>query len=151
MGRGRAVQLIAIAVCAIAIVGVAARYLWLLDQRNDTEQTVVTLVRRTSAALDLLQAVETTRARADTSNAAVQAERDRIRAAAAALHADLSRTRADTTTAEIGAYVSGAQANNLRLCLTGVSQALNQLAVGDGTSVASLRAVDAPCRAVGVL
>ena len=66
------------------------------------------------------------------------------------MHADLDRTRADTTAAEIGAYRTGAQANNLRACLTGVSQALNQLSVGDGRSIASLQAVEVPCRAVGI-
>ena len=143
-------RLVAVALCAIALIGVGVRYLGLRDQRRHMEQTVATLTQRTAAALELLRRVEATRASADQSNAEVRAERDRVRAMAAGVHDDLSRTRADTTTAEVGAYVSGTQANDLRACLTGVSQALNQLAVGDGGAIVSLRTVDQPCRAAGI-
>ena len=66
------------------------------------------------------------------------------------MHTQLDRTRADTTAADVGAFASGAQANNLGACLTGVSRALNQLAVGDTGAIKSLQAVDGPCRAAGI-
>jgi hypothetical protein len=144
------VRLIAVGLCAFVLVAAGARYFLLRDDRIDAEQSVATLTRRTSEALAVFRKVSGTRIGADRANTITQAERDRVLALAVAVHADLDRTRADTTAAEVGAYVSGAQANNLRLCLVGVSQALNQLAVGDGRSIASLRAVDTPCRAVGI-
>ncbi|MGZ6994205.1 MAG: hypothetical protein ACXVIM_03280 [Acidimicrobiia bacterium] len=147
----RAKHWVAAGLCALALVAVGARYLWLHEQRLHTEESVAGLTRRTTQALHVLRRLQTKQAAAELSNTSVQAERDRIRAVAAAMHDNLSRARADTTAAEVGAYVSGAQANNLRACLTGVSQALNQLAVGDGQSLASLQAVDAPCRAAGIV
>jgi Trp operon repressor len=150
MGRGQAAVLVVACLCALALVAVGARYYLVRDQRIDTEQTVAKLKRQTSAALDLLRDVQTVRRRAEASNVMVAADRDRVRAAAALLHADLSQTQAATTAAGIAAYTSGVAANNLRACLTGVSQALNQLAVGDRNSIKSLAAVEAPCRAVGV-
>lgn len=139
-----------VALCAIALVAVGGRYFLVRDDRIETEQTVTKLTLKTSEALDVYRRVAAKRTDADHANTLTTAERDRVLALAAGLHADLDRTHADTTAAEIGAYTSGVQANNLRACLTGVSQALNQLAVGDGRSIASLRAVDTPCRAVGI-
>ncbi len=141
---------IAIGLCALVIVAAGARYFLVRDDRIATEQTVTRLTVKTARALAVFRTVSATRTEADHANTLTQAERDRVLALAAALHADLDRTRADTTAAEIGAYTTGAQANNLRACLTGISQALNQLAVGDGRSIASLRAVETPCRAVGI-
>ena len=149
-GRVPVLRLVAVALCAAVIGAAGARYLVLRDDRIETEQTVSSLTLRTSAVLDVFRKVEATRTEADRTNTLTENERDRVLALAAAVHADLDRTRADTTAAEIGAYTTGAQANNLRACLTGVSQALNQLAVGDGRAVASLQAVDAPCREVGI-
>jgi hypothetical protein len=143
-------RLIVVATCAFVIFAAGARYFILRDDRIRTEDTVTMLTLRTSEALEVFRKVAATRTEADDANTLTAAERDRVLALAETLHADLDRTRADTTAAEIGAYVTGAQANDLRACLTGVSQALNQLAVGDGRSIASLRAVDAPCRAVGI-
>ncbi len=150
MGRGRTFQVVAVVVCALALVGVGTRYFWVRHERQHTEQTIVTLTRQTTAALALLHRVTDTRAGADDHNTIVQAQRDGARTLAAALHADLDKTRADTTTAEVGAFTSGAQANNLAACLTGVSQALNQLAVGDGGAISSLQTVDAQCRMAGI-
>jgi hypothetical protein len=150
MGRHQVVRLIAVALCA-ALLGIAgARYLLLRDERIELEESVSSLTLQTSEVLDVFRAVAATRTEADRANTITEAERDRVLALAAAVHADLDRTRADTTAAEIGAYATGAQANNLRACLTGVSQALNQLAVGDLRAEASLRAVETPCRAVGI-
>lgn len=143
-------RLIAVALCAIAIAAAGARYFLLRDDRITTEETVAMLTWRTSEVLDVFREVALTRTETDRENTVTEAERDRVLTLAEAVHADLDRTRADTTAAEIGAFTNGAQANNLRTCLTGVSQALNQLAVGDGRSIASLRAVEAPCRAAGV-
>ena len=150
MGRGKAVRVIAAVVCAAVLVAVGARYFLLRDDRIETEQTVARLTLATSEALDVYRSVLGTRTDADAQNELTTAERDRVRVVAAGLHANLDRALADRTAAEIGAYISGAQANNLRACLVGVSQALNQLAVGDGRSIASLRAVEGPCRAVGI-
>jgi hypothetical protein len=136
--------------CALALIAVGLRYLMLRDQRRHTERTVATLTHEATGALALLRGVQATRNAADQRNVLSQAELDGVRAAAAALHADLSRTRADTTAAAVGAFTSAAQANQLRTCLTGVSQALNQLAVGDGSALTSLQAVEQPCRAVGI-
>ncbi len=143
-------QVIAVVVCALALIGVGTRYFWVRNERQHTEQTIVTLTRQTTAALALLHRVTGTRIAADEHNTSVQAQRDSARALAAVLHADLDKTRADTTTAEVGAFTSGAEANNLAACLTGVSQALNQLSVGDGGAISSLQAVDAPCRMAGI-
>jgi hypothetical protein len=140
----------AVALCAVVLIAAGARYFLLRDDRISTERNVETLTRHTTAALAVFRKVSGTRTEADRANTLTRAERDRVLVLAATLHADLDRTHADTTAAGIGAYTTGAQANNLRACLTGVSQALNQLAVGDGRSIASLKAVDAPCRAAGI-
>lgn len=150
MGRDRVVRLIAIAVCVVVFAAVAARYLWLRRERQHTEQTVATLVRKVAAASALLSELRTTRAVVDSDMEIVRANHERLRARATALHADLEQTRANTTTAAIGAYLTAAQANDLGTCLTGVSQALNQLSVGDRDALASLQAVEKPCRAAGV-
>jgi hypothetical protein len=144
-------QWIAVALWTLALVAVGARYLSLRTDRQHTEQSVVALTRATTKTLHAVRRLQAEQAAAEAANTLVKAERDRIRAVALGLHADLARAQADTTAAEVGAFTSGAQANNLRACLTGVSQALNQLAVGDMSSIASLQAVDAPCRAVGVV
>jgi hypothetical protein len=138
------------ALCVVAVVGVGLRYVLLRADRRATEQSVARLTRTTGEALRLLRAVSGTRSRADWYNSAVQAERDQVRAAATLLHAELDRARAETTSSAIGAFVSGAQANNVAECLTGVSQALNQLSVGDGGSIRSLQSVEAPCRSAGM-
>lgn len=151
MGSGRVRQWIAVALCAVALIVVGARYLWLRNDRQHIEQSVTALTRQATKALHAVQRLQAERAAAEASNTLVKAERDRIRAVAAGLHDSLSQALADTTAAEVGAFTSGAQANNLRACLTGVSQALNQMAVGDKSSIASLQVVDAPCRAVGVV
>lgn len=150
MGRGRALQLITVVLVALALIGVGVRYFWVRNERQHTEQTVVSLTRQTTAALALLHRVTSTRVTADEHNIALEAQRNSVRALAASMHTDLDRTRADTTTAEVGAFTSGAQANSLSACLTGVSQALNQLAVGDSGALRSLQAVDRPCREAGV-
>jgi hypothetical protein len=151
MGRARAVVVVVAGLCALALVAVGLRYFLVRNDRIHTEQTVARLKTQAGAALDLLHEVQAVRAAADANNLAVTADRDRTRAAAALLHADLAQTQAATTAAGIGAYTSGVAANNLRACLTGVSQALNQLSVGDANSIKSLAAVEAPCRAVGVV
>lgn len=150
MGRERAWKVGVAVVCALALLVVGARYFWVRHERQRTEHTVLTLTRETKAALALLHRVTATRSAADAHNVRVQGQRDGVRALAASMHADLDRTRADTTAADVGAFTSGSQANNLAACLTGVSQALNQLAVGDNGAIGSLRAVDAPCRAAGI-
>jgi hypothetical protein len=150
MGRGRALQLIAVGLCALLLIAVGARWFVVRHERQHTEQTILRLTRETTAALALLHRVTDTRAGADAHNIALEAQRNGVRDLAASMHADLDRTRADTTTAEVGAFTSGAQANNLAACLNGVSQALNQLAVGDGGAIKSLKAVDGPCRAAGI-
>jgi hypothetical protein len=144
------VRWVAVALCAVLIFGAGARYFLLRDDRITTEETVTRLTLRTSEALDVYREVAGTRTEADRANTLTETELNRVLVLAAAVHADLGRTRADTTAAEIGAYSTGVQANNLRACLAGVSQALNQLSVGDGRSIASLRDVEVPCRAVGI-
>jgi hypothetical protein len=150
LGRGRAVPLIAAAICVIALVGVGLRYLWLRDERRSAEHSVAMLVRQSVKARALLREVRETRVTVDENVALVEAHRARLQAEVAMLRADLARARAGTTAAQITAYLTVAQANNLRACLTGVSQALNQLSVGDGRALDSLLAVDRPCRAAGV-
>jgi hypothetical protein len=150
MGRERAWKVGVAVVCALALLFVGARYFWVRHERQHTEHTALTLTRETKAALALLHRVTVTRVAADAHNATVQGQRDGARALAASMHTDLDRTRADATAADVGAFVSGSQANNLAACLTGVSQALNQLAVGDAGAIGSLKAVDAPCRAAGI-
>ncbi len=90
-----------------------------------------------------------TRGTVDANLALVVANDARLRDQVAALHADLDQTRAGTASTSVSAYLTAVQANNLSACLVGVSQALNQLSVGDGRAIASLKAVDAPCRAAG--
>lgn len=150
MGRGRGLQLIAVGFCALALIAVGARYFVVRNQRQHTEQTVLRLTRQATAALALLHRVTDTRVGADEHNIMLEAQRNDVRALAASLHADLDRTRAETTTAQVGAFTTGTQANGLAACLIGVSQALNQLAVGDAGAIKSLKAVDGPCRAAGI-
>jgi hypothetical protein len=136
--------------CAVVLAGVTVRYVALRVDRQRTEQSVDDLTRVTRDALALLRSVNATRGAADTYNAETTEERDGVRAVATVLHAELDKARAETTSSAIGAYVSGAQANNLADCLTGVSQALNQLSVGDGGAIRSLQAVEGPCRQAGL-
>jgi hypothetical protein len=149
MGRDRTLRLIAIAVCIVALIGVGLRYLWLRNERQHAEQTVAMLVATVARARTVLADLDQTRTAVDRDLAIVQANHERLSARAAMLHAELEKARADTTTAAVGAYLTAAQANNLRACLIGVSQALNQISVGDSRAIASLRAVDGPCRAAG--
>jgi hypothetical protein len=141
--------MIVAAICIVALATVGLRYVLLRADRRATEHTVETLTRHTRDAVALLRSVTVTRSTADEHNAEVRAERDRVRAVATLLHADLDRAKAETTASAIGAFVSGSQANDLSACLTGVSQALNQLSVGDGRSILSLQKVDGPCRRAG--
>jgi hypothetical protein len=150
MGRDRVLRLAAVVICVLALVAVGARYALLRDDRQHTEQSVATLRKHTRQALVLLHAAETKHTAADQHNAELTTQRDAIRTLAAALHTDLSRTRAETTTSAVGAFVSGSQANQLTQCLAGISQALNQLAVGDANSILSLQAVEEPCRRAGI-
>lgn len=137
-------------ICIVALATVGLRYVLLRADRRATEHSVQTLTEQTRAAVTLLRSVTATRVAADDDNTKVRAERDRVRAVATLLHADLDRARAETTASAIGAFVSGSQANDLSECLTGVSQALNQLSVGDGRSILSLQKVDGPCRRAGI-
>jgi hypothetical protein len=139
-----------VGVCALAVVGVGLRYVVLRADRQSTEASAAKLTRRTNEALRLLRAVAGTRDRFDRFNDAVEVERDQVRSAAALLHGELDKARAETTSLGIGAFVSGTQANNITECLTGVSQALNQLSVGDSRAIASLQAVEGPCRTAGM-
>jgi len=150
-GRGQATKWIGVALLTVALIAVGARYLSLRHDRQRTEQSVAALTRQATMTLHAVRRLQAEQTAAEAANTVTKAERDRIRTVAAGLHDHLSRAQADTTAAEVGAFTSGAQANNLRACLTGVSQALNQLAVGDRSSIASLQAVDAPCRAVGIV
>lgn len=150
MGRGRTRWVVAAALCALALIVVTGRWLWLRHDRREAEHSALVLTREAHDAIALLHRVTDRRAAADEHNVALEGQRDGVRALAAAMHTDLDRTRADTTAADIGAFTSGAQANNLGACLTGVSQALNQLAVGDTGAITSLKAVDGPCRAAGI-
>jgi hypothetical protein len=150
-GRSRPLALVAAALCALLVLGVVARYVVLRVDRSTTERSAERLTRMTNEAMVLLRSVHGTRSRADWYNDALEGERNRIRSAAALLHAELDRSRAEITSSAIGAYVSGSQANFVSDCLTGVSQALNQLSVGDTRAIASLQLVEDPCRRAGML
>ena len=101
------------------------------NERQQAEQTVAALRRTVRQARALLEAATATRMTVDTNLDLVRRNDARLRAQATTLHADLEHTVAGTTTTAIGAYLTASQANNLSACLVGVSQALNQLAVGD--------------------
>jgi septal ring factor EnvC (AmiA/AmiB activator) len=149
MGRGRAVGLIAAAVLIVALVAAGARYFWIRHERQNIEQTVAELRRTAQQARTLLDEVTETRRTVDANLDLVAVNEARLRAQAGELHADLEQTRAGTTSAAVGAFLTATQANNLSKCLIGVSQALNQLSVGDNRAIDSLKAVDAPCRLAG--
>ncbi len=51
--------------------------------------------------------------------------------------------------AAVSAYIAGGQLGQLRVCLNGVTRALNEVSVADPNSVATLEAVGPACRAVG--
>jgi hypothetical protein len=149
MGRGRAVRLIAATILIVALAVAGTRYFWVRHDRQQAEQTVAALRRTAREARALLEETTATRVTVDTNLELVKANDARLRAQAAALHSDLEQTVAGTTTTAIGAYLTASQANNLSACLIGVSQALNQLSVGDNRAIASLKAVDQPCRLAG--
>jgi cytoskeletal protein RodZ len=141
--------MIVLAICIVALLAVGLRYVIVRHDRQSTEQSVARLTQTTDDALELLRDVSQTRSSADRQNTETTAERDQVRTAAALLHAELDQARAETTASAVGAFASGAQANDLAACLVGVSQALNQLSVGDGRSISSLQRVDAECRRAG--
>ena len=149
MGRGRAVGLIAAAILVVALVASGARYFWVRHERQQAEQAVAALRRTAKHARALLDEVTATRTTVDANLDLVKLNDAKLQAQAAALHADLERTKAGTATTSVSAYLTASQANSLSQCLIGVSQALNQLSVGDGRALTSLKAVDAPCRAAG--
>ena len=138
------------AVCALALLIVGARYVWLHEERRDTEHHVATLTGQLQESLALFREVESTRAGQDTRNTTTETQRNQLRALGATLREELDLTKANQAATEVGAFTEGAQANNLRACLTGVQQALNQLAVGDGREIESLQAVEGSCRAAGI-
>jgi hypothetical protein len=147
---GRAALLIAVAICVIALVAVGLRYLGLRDERRGTEHTIAMLVLQSAKARALLHDVRATRITVDADMAIVETHRAQLQAEAATLQAEIARTEAGTTAAQINAYLTVAEASNLRACLTGVSQALNQLSVGDGHALETLLVVEQPCRAAGI-
>jgi hypothetical protein len=150
LGRGRTRIITVAAVCALALLVVGARYVWLHEQRRDTEHHVATMTGRLRDALALFEEVEATRAAQDGRNTETETRRNQLRTMADELRRQLELTKADQTATEVGAFRAGAEANNLRACLTGVQQALNQLAVGDGREIDSLKAVETPCRQAGL-
>jgi hypothetical protein len=137
-------------VCALALLIVGARYVWLHEQRRDTEHHVATLTGQLRESLALFREVESTRAAEDARNTATETRRNQLRTTADSLRQELELTKANQTATEVGAFTEGVQANNLRACLTGVQQALNQLAVGDGGEIKSLKAVEGSCRQAGI-
>jgi hypothetical protein len=149
-GRKRVILIVVASVCAVALVGTGLRYLIVRHDRQSTESSVAALTRATNRSLRLLRAVSDVRDDVDRRNDAARLERDQVRAAAALLHTELDKALAETTSSSIEAFVSGAQANNVAACLVGVSQALNQLSVGDGGAIGSLQAVEGPCRQAGL-
>jgi hypothetical protein len=150
LGRGRARVIAAAAVWILAVVLVVGRYVWLHEERRDTEHHVATTTGQLREALALFREVESTRAAQDTRNTTTETQRNQLRTMADALRQELDLTKATQTATEVGAFTEGAQANNLRACLTGVQQALNQLAVGDGGEIKSLKAVEGSCRQAGI-
>jgi hypothetical protein len=150
LGRSRTRVITVAAVCVLALLVVGARYVWLHEQRRDTEHHVATLTVRLRDALTAFEKVEATRADQDTRNTATETHRNQLRAMADALRQELELTKADQAATEAGAFDQGSRANSLKACLTGVQQALNQLAVGDGGEIDSLKAVDGPCRQAGI-
>lgn len=150
LGRGRTRVIAVAAVCALALLIVGARYVWLHEQRRDTEHHVAAMTGQLRESLALFREVESTRAGQDTRNTATETQRNQLRAMADALRQELDLTKANEAATQVGAFSQGAQANNLRACLTGVQQALNQLAVGDGGEIKSLKAVEGSCRSAGI-
>jgi hypothetical protein len=150
LGRGRTRVIAVAAVCALAPLIVGARYVWLHEQRRDTEHHVAAMTGQLSESLALFREVESTRAGQDTRNTATETHRNQLRAMADAVRQQLELTKATQTATEAGAFEQGTRANNLRACLVGVQQALNQLAVGDGGEIKSLKAVEGACRAAGI-
>jgi hypothetical protein len=142
--------IVAAAVWILAVVLIVGRYAWLHEERRDTEHHVATTTGQLREALALFREVESTRAGQDMRNTASETQRNQLRTMADTLRQQLDLTKANQTAAEVGAFTEGAQANNLRACLTGVQQALNQLAVGDGGEIKSLKAVEGPCRQAGI-
>ena len=145
IGRGRTLQLVAVVVCRArahrrrhpVLLGTPRAPAHRADHRHPDPADH-------GCALALLHRVTDTRRAPPTSTRRpCRAQRDGARTPPRPrCTPNLDQTRADTTAAEVGAFTSGAQANNLAACLTGVSQALNQLAVGDGGAISSLQAVD---------
>ena len=138
IGRERAVPVIVAALCIVALATVGLRYVLLRADRRSTEHTVADADRRRHARGGRPAPVGDRDAASTPTTTTPRCGRNATGSAPSPLllHADLDRARADTTASAIGAFVSGSQANDLSACLTGVSQALNQLSVGDGRSIA---------------
>jgi hypothetical protein len=146
----KSVTIVVVALCAVAVLAVGGRYVALRQDRVSTESSVDDLTRATNRALRLLREVSYSRDAIDTDNVATRGERDKVRGAALLLHTELDKALAETTSSSVEAFTSGARANDVAACLVGVSQALNQLSVGDPGSIRSLQSVEGPCRAAGM-
>jgi hypothetical protein len=147
--RGRK-SVIVVVLCAVAVLAIGGRYVALRQDRVSTESSVDDLTRATNRALRLLREVSYSRDAIDADNDAARDEGEKVRGAARLLHTELDKALAETTSSSIEAFSSGARANDVAACLVGVSQALNQLSVGDPGSIRSLQTVEGPCRAAGM-
>ncbi len=72
-----------------------------------------------------------------------------VESATAGSQVDLTNTNASIGATDVGIFYDGIDVATLNGCLTGVIQALDQVAVGQvGSAVSSLEAVATPCQSV---
>lgn len=150
MPRAARAAIVAVLLVALTVAGVAW---WRRTADGDERRRVEHRERVALTWLDdTVAQLADTRSRVATTEelvAATTTERDDLRLLAEGLRGQIEVSRAETSAAGVEAFVAGGRASELARCLRGVEQALNQLAVGDGGALASLRAVAEPCRAAG--
>lgn len=140
--RGRKLLAPALAVtllgsmCALAVTD--------LHGRAQVERTDAEIAVADHQVAALRERLASTRAQADLVGQEIKA----VATAVLQTQANDSSTESSITSTEAGIFFAGYDVAELNLCLSGVTQALDQVAVGQsGAAIASLHSVSANCNA----
>jgi hypothetical protein len=84
----------------------------------------------------------------ETANVTTRTQADELRAVAEGVATQVAAVARQRDDAVLATYAANGQVGRLRACLDGINRALNQVSVGDPTSVGTLDSVRSACRAV---
>ncbi len=149
MATGRR-WLIVIGLVTVALVGVGQwRRASLMNERAHARAERRTALARLAQTRISLSAVTVRAGEIEHATATVSATTTELVRIADDLTAQIRTLEKSRDDAAIAAWVAGGQVGQMRDCLGGINRALNQVSVGDPTSVSTLAGVRTSCRAVG--